>query len=134
MDRTIAFVTNQFASDRIILAAKELADQTRTGLDVVEILDLEYELDPAAVEYLHTLSRKNKAIMKIMFTEDKIGSMREIISHKDSKCILTGLPATNDSVLYTLWKDYPNKMFYTVDHDGRISAVAKSVQGAARRN
>ena len=127
MEKTIAFVTNQFTSDRIILSARELADQTRTELVVVEILDSEYELDPQAVDYLYTISKKNKAIMRIMFTEDKIGSMRDIIDQEDNKCILTGLPATNDSVLYALWKDYPKKMFYTVDPDGRLNAVAKSL-------
>jgi K+-sensing histidine kinase KdpD len=127
MDKTIAFVTNQYSSDRIILAARHLSDQTRTELVVVEILDSEYELDPKAVDYLFTLSKTNKATMRIMFTDDKLRAMRDIIAQEDTKCILTGMPDSNHSVLYSIWKEFPAKSFYTVDQDARMVPVAKSV-------
>jgi hypothetical protein len=128
MDKTIAFVTNQLRSDRIIYAARILADQTKTELVVVEILDSEYELDPKAVDYLFTSSKKVKATMRMIFTDDKEGAMREIISRFDSKCILTGMPSANDSVLYPLWKSFPEKGFYTMDDTGQLIEVATSVQ------
>lgn len=125
MDKTIAFVTNQFSCDRIIFAARELADRTQTELVVVEILDSEYELDPKAVDYLFTASKKMNATMRMMFTDDKIRAMREIIAQFDNKYVLTGMPSSNESILYSLWRSFPEKGFHTVDEVGQLVEVAR---------
>lgn len=128
MDKTIAFVTNQYSSDRIIDSARLIADQTQTELVVVQILDSEYKLDPQAVDYLFNSSKKNKATMRVIFTETKVKAMREIIALFDSRHILTGMPSSNDSVLYRLWKQFPEKNFYTIDPEGKVVDVANAVQ------
>ncbi|GHU80532.1 hypothetical protein FACS1894191_6010 [Clostridia bacterium] len=134
MDKTITFVTNQYSCDRIIYAAKEVADRSHTELVVVEILDSEYELNPPAVDYLFKASKRNGATMRMLFTEDKTKSMLEVISQYDCKHIVTGMPDSNKSVLYAVWKIFPEKSFYAVDQNGNaveMAGDAPAVKGPA---
>lgn len=124
MDKTIAFVTNQYSCDRIIYAAREVAGRTKTELVVVEIMDSEYPLNPTAVDYLFQASKRNKATMRILFTEDKASSMKETISQYDYRYVITGMPDSCDSILYELWKRFPEKEFFAVDLNGQIVEVA----------
>lgn len=126
MAKTITFVTNQYSCDRIIYSARVVADETATDLVVVGILDSEYKLDPEVVDYLFILSKKNKATMRLLFSEDKLDVMREVVGQYDCKNVVTGMPSSNESVLYTLWKQFPEKGFYAVDTSGEIVEVAGS--------
>lgn len=128
MSKTITFVTNQYSCDRIIYSARVIADETDTDLVVVGVLDSEYELDPEVVDYLFILSKKNQATMRLIFSEDKTGVMREIISAYDCRHVVTGMPSSNQSVLYTMWKEFPAKNFYTVDSSGELVEVASNLQ------
>lgn len=124
MDNTIAFVTNQIKSDRIIIAAKEIADLNNSQLIVAEIQNFEYKLDPAAVDHLFELSKKSNATMRMLFAEDKLKCIYDIINEYDSKYIVTGMPQSSDSVLYKIWNQFPHKKFFTVEPDGTVNEVA----------
>lgn len=124
MSKTVTFVTNQYSCDRIIYSARVVADETDTDLVVVGILDSEYELNPEVIDYLFVLSKKNKATMRLLFSEDKTGVMAEAISQHDCKNVVTGMPNSSESVLYKLWNMFPAKNFYTVDSSGEIVEVA----------
>ena len=124
MAKTIVFVTNQVKCDRIIHAARKVSEKTKTELNVLEVLDSEYELNPEAVDYLFMLSKQVKATMRIVFSGDKLEVMREIISQYDCRNIVTGMPSSNESALYGLWKEFPDKRFYTVDEGGELVEVA----------
>jgi len=123
-DKTIAFVTNQYRCDRLIRAAHKISGETCSELLVVGVLDSEYTLDPEAVDYLFTETKRYKSTMRLLFTDDKIESMREITGQADSANIVTGMPHSHNSVLYDLWRDFPDKSFYTVDSGGEIAEVA----------
>lgn len=124
MVKTITFVTNQYSCDRIIDTARTVADQTKTDLLVVGVMDSEYELDPEVVDYLFRLSKKNRATMRLIFTEDKKAVMREILLGCENSTIVTGMPSSNQSVLYEFWKSFPQTRFYTVDLSGELIEVA----------
>ena len=124
MYSTIAFVTNQYSCDRLIYAAKEVADRTNTELVILEVLNSEYDLNPQAVDYLFRLSKKNKATMRMLFTENTKRSLLKAISHSDCKYVLTGMPGSNHSILYDLWKKFPEKEFFAVDENGMVMEVA----------
>ena len=130
MPKTIAFATNQHQCDRLIRAAYQIACKTGSQLLIVGVSDSEYALDPQAADYLFTEAKKYKSTMRMLFTEDKTKSMREIISQPDSLNIVTGMPGCHNSVLYDLWRDFPDKDFYTVDSSGEVIEVAtkESVQ------
>lgn len=128
MSKTVTFVTNQYSCDRIIYSARVVADQTKTDLVVVGILDSEYEINPEVVDYLFVLSKKNQATMRLVFSENKMGVMRDIIGAYDHSNIVTGMPSNNQSVLYRMWKDFPDKKFFTVDTSGELVQVAGNMQ------
>lgn len=122
--KTVTFVTNQYSCDRIIHSAKVVADETNTDLVVVGILDNEYELDPEVVDYLFVLSKKYRATMRLLFSNDKTLVMTDAISRPDCQNIVTGMPNSSESVLYKLWNMFPAKSFYTVDAGGEVVEVA----------
>lgn len=124
MAETVTFVTNQFKSDRIIKSARMVADETGTELVVVGIMDSEYEINPEAVDYLFGLSKQHQATMRLIFSEDKTATMRDIVAGYDCQHIVTGMPSSNQSVLYKMWKEFPDKHFHTVDAGGEIVEVA----------
>lgn len=128
MSKTVTFVTNQYSCDRIIYSARVVADETKTDLVVVGILDSEYALNPEVIDYLFILSKKNQATMKLIFSEDKTSVMRDMIGAFDCQNVVTGMPSSNESVLYTMWKDFPQKSFYTVDTSGELVEVASNLQ------
>jgi len=126
MAKTVTLVTNQYRCDRIICAARLVADETDTELTVVGVLGSEYELNPQAIDYLFNLSKQNKATMRLFFSDDKKGAIHNIISQHDCRNVVTGMPSSNQSVLYELWKRYPGKTFYAVDTTGELVEVASS--------
>jgi len=130
MAKTITFVTNQYRCDRIICAGRSVADATNTELTVVGVLDSEYELNPQAIDYLFNLSKQNKAVMRLVFSEDKMSVLSDIVGKHDSQYIITGMPSSNQSVLYGLWKENKNKSFYVVDTTGELVEVAKETARA----
>lgn len=124
MAKTVTFVTNQYSCDRIIYSARVVADETASDLVVVGIMDSEYTLNPEVVDYLFVLSKKNQATMRLIFSEHKTEVMRDIVAGYDCQHVVTGMPSSNQSVLYDLWKEYPEKQFYTVDTEGDLVEVA----------
>ena len=126
MAKTVILVTNQRSCDRIIYAAREVADATQTELNIIEVLDSEYPLNPEAIDYLFMLAKQNNAIMRIVMAEDKLAVIRDTIADYDVTHVITGMPSSNKSVLYDLWKEFPEKQFHVVDQTGEVIEVAKS--------
>ncbi len=126
MAKTVVFVTNQYSCDRIIYAARIVAEETQTELNIIEILDSEYELNPEAIDYLYNLAKQVGATMRIVFTGDKLAVMRETIAQYDCLAVVTGMPSSHESVLYDLWKQYSQKQFHAVDASGELVDVASN--------
>ena len=124
MAKTMVFVTNQFSCDRLIFAAQTVAERSKTQLDIVEILDKEYDLDPGAIDYLFMLAKKANATMRLVSAQDKVALMKNVISGPDVQYIVTGMPNSHNSILYALWKDFPAKKFHVVDETGELIEVA----------
>ena len=124
MTKTMVFVTNQFSCDRLIFAAQKVAERSQTKLDIVQILDNEYALDPAAIEYLFMLAKKANATMRLVSAQDKVELMKSVIVAKDVQHVVTGMPNSHKSILYDLWKEFPGKNFHVVDETGELIGVA----------
>ena len=131
MEKTIVFVTNQFCCDRIIHAAREVAQKTCTELNIVQILDNEYALDPEAIDYLFVQAKQVGATMRLISAPDKMALMRNTIASTDVRHVVTGMPSSNKSVLYGVWKQFPNKNFYVVDAEGGVIDVASNKYATA---
>ena len=126
MAKTVVFVTNQFSCDRLIHAAHEIAQKTKTELNIIEILDSEYALDPKAIDYLFMMAKKANGIMRLISAPDKLALMRKTVGARDVQCVVTGIPSSENSVLHDLWKKFPQKSFYVVDHAGILIEVPGS--------
>ncbi|MDR2909709.1 MAG: hypothetical protein LBU86_07490 [Oscillospiraceae bacterium] len=126
MEKTIILVTNQYSCDRIIYAARTVADETDTELCILEILDGEYELNPQAVDYLFMQAKQNRAVMRVVIGDDKLEVLREAIDQEDVAHVVTGMPGSNKSILYSVWKEFPDKQFHVVDQSGEIIEVART--------
>ena len=124
MARTMVFVTNQFCCDRLIFAAQKVAGRSETQLDIVQILDREYDLDPKAIDYLFMLAKKANATMRLVSAQDKLALMKSVIDDTDVNFVVTGMPNSHKSILYDLWKHFPAKSFHVVDETGEIIDVA----------
>jgi len=131
MAKTVILVTNQYSCDRIIYAARIVADETQTELNIIEVLDSEYQLNPQAIDYLFMLAKQNDAIMRIVMAEDKLEVIRDTIAAYDVDHVVTGMPDSHQSILYALWKEFPQKQFHVVDQTGEIIDVAKSQRTSA---
>ena len=124
MAKAIVFVTNQFSCGRLIYAAQLVAEKSKTELNIVQILDCEYDLDPKAIDYLFMLAKKANATMRLVSAGDKTSLMRSIIDGHDVRNVITGMPDSHQSVLYELWKAFPEKNFHVVDATGELVDVA----------
>ena len=131
MTKTVVFVTNQFRCDRLIHAAYTVAQDAKNELHVVQILDSEYDLDPEAIDHLFKQAKKVSAIMRLISAQDKLALMHKIIDEQDVQCVVTGMPNSHQSVLYDLWKEFPEKSFHVVDETGEITQVASSKYATA---
>ena len=124
MAKAVVFVTNQFSCDRLIFAAQAVAERSGTKLDIVQILDNEYELDPKAIDYLFGLAKQANATMRLVSAQDKVSLMKSVVGAPDVDFIVTGMPNSHQSILYDLWKEYPAKNFHVVDETGELTEVA----------
>jgi len=124
MAKTMVFVTNQFSCDRLIFAAQAVAERSKTRLDIVQILDREYDLDPGAIDYLFMLAKKANATMRLVSAQDKLALMKSVIGAPDVDFVVTGMPNSHQSILYELWKEFPAKSFHVVDETGELVDVA----------
>lgn len=123
---TIAFITNQYSCERIITSAKKVAEENGSPLVVVGILSSEYEMNPNTIDFLFSKSKEHGATMRLLFSDDVTDVMHDVISQYDCGYVVTGMPSTNRSVVYELWKTYDSKQFYTVDIDGEVVEVANT--------
>jgi Mg2+/Co2+ transporter CorC len=126
MAKTVILVTNQCSCDRIIYAARIVADETQTELNIIEVLDSEYVLNPQAIDYLFVLAKQNNAVMRIVMAEDKLAVIRDTIAARDVAHVVTGMPSSHNSILYDLWKEFPEKRFHVVDETGEIVEIVKN--------
>lgn len=126
MKYTVAFVTSQYSGDRLIKAAKEVAVLKESELVIVSIMNNEYSIEPDVVDYLFKKSKEYGAVMKLIFREDTIDVMKEVISEYNCKYVVSGMPSRNNSVLYDLWREFIDKRFFTIDADGNTVEVANT--------
>ncbi|WRS26157.1 hypothetical protein U6B65_07265 [Oscillospiraceae bacterium MB08-C2-2] len=128
MEKTVVFITNQFSCDRIIQAAREVADQTETQLVILSFLDSEYDLNPQAIEYLYDRAKKSRASATFLFSPNRLEHMTKTVGQFDSVNIITGMPGGSESVLYKLWEQFPEKSFFIVDAEGCLTPVSTQLK------
>ncbi len=129
---TVVLVTSQLTCERLIRAARRIADLTSTPLSVVSVMrENPSEDDLKSLEYLFSVSKDFDAQMDIIYNADPFPTLSKYIRQKDAKNVVTGMPVGESSVLERLWEKFPNICFYAVDfsdmllevHNGKLQMI-----------
>jgi hypothetical protein len=84
--------------------------------------------DEQTISYLSSVARENGAVMRVVFSDDVTADMKALIRHYGCSKVVTGMPGGYDSPLYTLWKEFPDVDFVTVDTFGRLIEVDNKIK------
>lgn len=122
--QTLVLVTDQYKCERIIKAGRAIAGITHTQLRVFHICPQGQCSDPAALQYLFDVAKKNGSVLEISYNTSFMEALTETIQSTNTVNIITGQPGDEDSVLYTLWDRFPGIKFFTADPDGRLDLVS----------
>ncbi len=128
--KTLVCVTNQFECQRIIRAGRAIADLTKTHLTVLSVSSPEYTQNPQALQYLFDVSKENDAMMTVTYSENPTKTIINFIKENKVVNVLTGMPSSDDSVLYKVWNKFTHVTFFTVTPEGEIREVTKSTRVA----
>lgn len=120
---TVALVTNQFDCERIIEYGRAVADITNSRLNVINIDNNRYAPNPLAIEHLFGVSRRNNALMTVVYSEDVYKALNGILKSHKPVSVVSGLPSGKDSVLHRIWRKFVRINFFTVDMDGRLKQI-----------
>ena len=111
---TIVCVTNQLSCERLIRAGKLIADLSKTGLLVINVSSSDLsEQDAKALEYLFTVSKDNGAEMTVLYGDEPMLKLTQLI--KENRA------GQRKSPLPELWRQFQNTQFFTVTEDGSYS-------------
>ncbi len=120
---TMVLVTDQMSCERLIRQGRALADRTGTRLEVINVAAAGVERNHQALEYLYQVSKDNRAIMTVHYSEDAPRFITKLVRGEMPAYVVTGLPQQGGSLLHKLWTRFEMISFYTVDLDGRLDAV-----------
>lgn len=123
--KTLVFVTDQFRCERLICTGRGLADYSSSELEVVSIQPEGCARYPQAIEHLFEISRQNHCQMSVLYAEDVLAAMTDYIKQNHTVNVVTGAPGDENSLLYQVFKRFPQIPFFTVAPDGEISTVTK---------
>ncbi len=117
---TLVCVTNQFKCERIIKAGRVIADLTKTELGIISVVNSQYPQNPEALDYLYKISKENRGTMNITYSDAPARAISRFIKENKVVNVMTGVPTTENSVIYKLWDRFKEINFFTVEEDGEI--------------
>lgn len=117
---TLVCVTNQFKCERIIKAGRVIANLTKTNLEIISVSNPDYPQNPEALEFLYKTSKENSGIMNIEYSATPYKTISKYIKQNKISNVLTGVPTTEDSIIYSLREKFTHINFFTVEEDGEI--------------
>lgn len=89
----LACVTSQYDCDRIIAAAKRIADETDCNLRVLTILKPTNDYTDVSdeIEYLYLVSKEKGADMTVLFNDNPPKAVAEFVNENDVQRIVSGM-------------------------------------------
>lgn len=130
-------VTPQQSSENLVKAGKNIAEQSKSTLEVVSVLPLEddrTQIDPQMVEKLYQLSKNNGGDMAVYFSDDPILTVGAHIAKRKPLTIVTGFPGENSNgfinLIHALFPETPISM---VDSKGMTYNIFPTEAAQASR-
>lgn len=124
--KTLVCVTDQFSCERIIQAGRVIANITHTELAVLNIASPGHLQNPEALQFLFDVSRENEADMTVLYSENFAKTMTQFIKNNRVVHLLTGMPGSEDSILYRIWNKFSHLNCFTVSPEGDVRRVDPS--------
>ena len=100
-----------------------IASLSNTKLMVISVMDPVNLYQGQVLDYLFDVSKKNKAVMTVFYSDNPIKTITGFIKRARAVNVLTGIPSSKDSVLYKLWGKFTHISFFTVAQDGGLDRV-----------
>ena len=122
----LACVTSQYDCDRIIKAARKIADDCDCELRVLSILKPTHNYIKVSdqIEYLYKVSKEADADMTVLFHEDAPKAVARFSSENNVKRIVTGMhDGGEDSFLVKFNELAPNVSISMVTKDNRVYSM-----------
>ncbi len=121
---TVVCVTSQLTCERLIRAARRIADLTNTSLLVISVMrENPSQDDLKSLEYLFEISKDFDAQMDVIYNSDAFSTLSKYFKKNSAQNVVTGMPVGENSVLERLWEKYPNICFYAVDFSDMLLEV-----------
>lgn len=120
---TLVLVTDQFECERIIKAARVIADISQTELMVLSVMKTGAETNPAALEYLFGVAKEYGGQMALEFSDSPQSTIVHFMRKNRVVNAITGLPKDEGSILVRMWKTLLNIRFFTVTEQGELHEV-----------
>lgn len=120
---TVVCVTDQFSCERLIHVGRKIADMAKTPLYVISSGKPSRSINHDALEHLFTVSKEYGATMDVFYSETPFDTLIEYLRDSAALHVVTGMPQEENSILNRLWRDFPDKHFYTVDTDSSYSPI-----------
>ena len=120
---TLVLVTDQFACERIIKAARVIADLSNTPLRVLSVMRPGVPANPQALEHLFGVAKEYGARMTVEFSDNPQSAIVHFIRDNRVVNAITGMPDGENSILVRMWKTLLNVQFFTVSPNGELHEV-----------
>ena len=120
---TLVLVTDQFACERIIKAARAIADLSAGTLLVLSVMGQNQPTNPEALEHLFAVAKEYGAVMTVTFKDDPYQAIVDFAQENRVINVITGVPNDRGSMLVKLWKNQRAMTFFTVSHEGKLHEV-----------
>ena len=120
---TAVLVTDQFHCERLIRAGRVVADITSTELFILNIQSTEHPANPEAIQHLFNISAQNKGAMQLLYSDNAFKTISQYIKDNKVSCVISGVPAGNNSILHRVWSRFPQVHFFTVNEEGKLNEV-----------
>ena len=128
---TVVLVTDQFECERIIKAARVIADLSQTALTVLSVMKTGAQTNPAALEHLFGVAKEYGAQMTVEFSDNPQSAIVHSIRENRVINAVTGMPRDESSILVRMWKTLQNVTFFTVNEKGELHEVVDREFAAA---
>ena len=120
---TAVLVTNQFQCERLIRGGRVIADITSTDLFVLNFQNNDYPTNPEAVQHLFNVSSQKGAAMQLLYSDNACKTICQYIKENKISCVISGMPAGDNSILHQIWRKFPRVHFFTVNNEGKMEEV-----------
>jgi len=121
---TLACVTDQMNCERIIRAARRLADVDGSSLCVINVSDPDLsKQDSRSIEYLFSVSKKHDAVMNVFYSDNPYKVLSNFIKENRVVTVVTGMPRGENSILSKLTSRFIATDFFAVDQNGTATQL-----------